>query len=360
VLVHCTTDPDFGGLGLSLDQVLSEAQDSEVLFLTNAHLESLNSQDRCSSPLKPRSSRPVGRRPMTLSEKIFAAHDILRSGSVAPGQVIRVDIDWILASELSWAGMEKIYNSLNKPGIFRNDRVWLAGDHVVDPRALQHPRIKPLVEASERARRAFNMTEYQGMNYTIMHTEFCRERAQPGMLVLGSDSHTCSAGSVSALAIGLGAADVTLALVTGQTWFRVPETVEIRFVGRPKPGLGGKDVILYVLKCLRRNTVAADRVVEYTGPGLEHLSCDARFAIANMTTVGRLRVRLWDGTQDLLSNSRNLVASRGSLSQMPSQRPSSAAARIPSTGGSRSTTSQTKTHNTPKRTSLTWTKSSHS
>lgn len=105
------------------------------------------------------------------------------------------------------------------------------------------------------------------------------------MIVIGSDSHTCSAGSVSCLAIGMGAADVTMPLVLGQTWFKVPETVEVRFINAPKPGLGGKDVILYVLQQLKRNTVAADRVVEYTGPGLKYLSCDARFAIANMTTV---------------------------------------------------------------------------
>jgi aconitase A len=84
----------------------------------------------------------------------------------------------------------------------------------------------------------------------------------------------------------MGVADVTIPLITGQTWFRVPESVKIEFVGRPKVGIGGKDVILYILKELKRNTVAADRIVEYTGPGLQHLSCDARFAIANMTTVG--------------------------------------------------------------------------
>lgn len=202
-------------------------------------------------------------------------------------------------------GMETTYEELGKPGIFRNDRLWIAGDHVVDPRIMDAPKVKPLVEASERARQVFKMTEHQGNNvktlpiillsprspfltieqYTIMHTEFMRERAQPGMIAIGSDSHTCSAGSVSCLAIGLGHSDVTMPLVLGQTWFRVPETVEIRFVGQPKPGLGGKDVILYVLQQLKRNTVAAERVVEYTGPGLKYLSCDARFAIANMTTV---------------------------------------------------------------------------
>jgi homoaconitase/3-isopropylmalate dehydratase large subunit len=104
------------------------------------------------------------------------------------------------------------------------------------------------------------------------------------MITIGSDSHTCSSGAVGCLSIGLGAADVTLALVTGEIWFKVPECVNIRLVGQPGLGIGGKDIILYILQQLRRNTVAADRVVEYTGPGLEYLSSDARFAIANMTT----------------------------------------------------------------------------
>ena len=267
------------------DGSLGENEIGEVLFFVSAYMEALNYQDRRSAVTSALMSRPPGRRGMTLSEKILAAHDVARKGEVRPGDVIRLDVDWVIASELSWAGMEKTYESLGSPGIFRNDRLWIAGDHVVDPRVMNHPRIKPLIEASERARKVFKLTEYQGMNYTIMHTEFCRERAQPGMLVIGSDSHTCSAGCVSTLAIGLGVADVTLPLVTGETWIKVPETVEIRFVNKPSPGLGGKDIILYILKELKRNTVAAERIVEYTGPGLQYLSCDARFAICNMTTV---------------------------------------------------------------------------
>jgi homoaconitase/3-isopropylmalate dehydratase large subunit len=74
------------------------------------------------------------------------------------------------------------------------------------------------------------------------------ERAQPGMVIIGSDSHKCSSGALGCLAIGLGAADATLPLVTGETWFKVPECIYIRLVGAPKPGIGGKDVILYILQ----------------------------------------------------------------------------------------------------------------
>ncbi|KAJ3959687.1 hypothetical protein N0V92_003685 [Colletotrichum tropicale] len=146
------------------------------------------------------------------------------------------------------------------------------------------PLVQKLVGQMDFARKRFKMTEFQGHNYTIMHTEFYRERAQPGQIIIGSDSHTCSAGADGCLAIGLGATEVTMALVTGEIWFKIPEVVEIRLIGKPRRGVGGKDIILYILQQLKRNTVAADRVVEYTGPGCRWLSPDARFAVANMTT----------------------------------------------------------------------------
>ena len=164
VYQHCITESDFGGLGLATDLDLSDVDNSQVLFLVSAYLEALNYQDRNASPIRPLSSRPAGRRGMTVGEKIFAAHDVSGRGEVKPGDVIRLDVDWIMASELSWSGMEKTYESLGKPGIFRNDRLWIAGDHVVDPRVLDNPRIKPMIEASERARDNFKLTEYQGMN----------------------------------------------------------------------------------------------------------------------------------------------------------------------------------------------------
>jgi homoaconitase/3-isopropylmalate dehydratase large subunit/3-isopropylmalate dehydratase small subunit len=117
-----------------------------------------------------------------------------------------------------------------------------------------------------------------------MHTEFVRERAEPGMLIFGSDSHTCSAGAVGCLSIGLGAADVMMTLSVGETWFKIPESVFINLTGKPAFGISGKDVILHILKQLKRNTVAAERIVEFGGEGAKHLSVDARFAICNMCT----------------------------------------------------------------------------
>jgi hypothetical protein len=94
--------PDFGGLGYSLDMNLDTQQEVEIVFLVSAWLESLNSIDKSKSLPKPLTSRPDGRRGMTLSEKVFAAHDMDQKGFVTPGDVVRVGVDWIMASELSW------------------------------------------------------------------------------------------------------------------------------------------------------------------------------------------------------------------------------------------------------------------
>jgi len=226
---------------------------------------------------------------MTVCEKILYHHALGLSPDhpphVSTGEVLCVAPDWILSSEASWFGMDKMYTTLGRPGFARRDRFWLAGDHVVDPRVNHLPKQKQLIERCERIAREMDLGDnYKGHNYTIMHTEYYRTRVLPGMLVTGADSHTCSAGCLGALAIGMGITDIVIQLVTGETYLQVPEVVRINLVGRPPRGIGGKDVILGIMGQLKRNTVAAERLVEYTGEGLKYLSSDARFAIANMTT----------------------------------------------------------------------------
>ncbi|RFU25686.1 hypothetical protein B7463_g10652, partial [Scytalidium lignicola] len=282
VVTKCLVKKTFGGLGLDQDATGLLSSDYEnILFLVDAYLEALISQERSQAitPSTLSTTKSASTKPMNLTQKIFAHH----STSTVPveglkvGDTISIAVDWVITSEAR-------LDELGENTIWRTDRFWIAGDHVVDPRVTDRPKVRALVTASEKAKHDYKMTEYQGMNYTIMHTEFVRERAQPGMVAIGADSHTCSAGAVSCLAIGLGAADVIMPLVTGETWFKVPESIFIRFIGKPTFGMTGKDVILYILKELKRNTVAASRVVEFSGPGAKWLSIDARFAICNMCT----------------------------------------------------------------------------
>jgi homoaconitate hydratase len=83
--------------------------------------------------------------------------------------------------------------------------------------------------------------------------------------------------------LGVDAIDVVMPVVTGQTFVQVPETLHINFKGTLPWGMSGKDVMLFILQKLKRNTVAFERVVEFSG-NVRSLSVDCRFALSNMAT----------------------------------------------------------------------------
>jgi homoaconitate hydratase len=223
---------------------------------------------------------------MSVCEKILYAHALgLKEKKLEPGQVVCLAPDWILCSEASWGHMDKLYTQYGRPGFKRGDRFWLAPDHLVDPRINHLPRQRAMIEACENIATELDMKDnYNPPNTTIVHTEFYRSRCQPGMLIFGQDSHTGSSGCLGAVAIGMGAKDIFVQCLTGETYLKIPEVVNIRIVGKPKFGVTGKDVILGILKAIKRNTMCLERLVEFTGPGLEYLSCDARFTMCNMVT----------------------------------------------------------------------------
>ena len=224
-------------------------------------------------------------RAMTLTQKILAAHArALPRPWVQAGDVLQIGVDWTIASELAWNGMERTYGALGRPRLFDKDRFFLAVDHTVDPVTLAtDARAQKLVRLSRSFARETGIKHFHDANQTILHTRFYRDLVRPGDVVLGADSHTSSHGGLGAFAIGLGGADVVVAMVLGSSWIEVPEAISVEYTGRLPFGLGGKDVILRTLGLLGRNTVAMERTVEYRGDGVRHLSTDSRFAIANMT-----------------------------------------------------------------------------
>lgn len=222
---------------------------------------------------------------MTLTEKILFAHAIgWEKETVQPGDILSISVDWTIASELAWNGMNQTYQALGRPELYDKDRFYLALDHTVDPRTLAGDmRTQRLVELSRSFAREKKLPYFYDANQTIMHTEFFRQLVRPGEIVLGADSHTSSHGGMGALAIGLGGADIVVAMVLGRSWLQVPEAIRVHYKGRLPFGLTGKDVILKTLGDLGRNTVAMERTVEYTADHLEDFSTDFRFTIANMT-----------------------------------------------------------------------------
>ncbi len=224
-------------------------------------------------------------KPMTLTQKILLDHAVgLTRPWVEAGDVLQIKVDWTIASELAWNGMDRTYSLLGRPPIHDAERFFLAVDHTVDPTTLRDdPRAQKLVQLSRDFAKERKIRHFYDANETILHTKFYRDLVQPGEVVLGADSHTSSHGGLGAFSIGLGGADITAAMVLGQSWIEVPEAIAVEYRGTLPFGVGGKDVILATLGTLHRNTVAMERSVEYVGPAVRGFSTDVRFTIANMT-----------------------------------------------------------------------------
>ena len=212
----------------------------------------------------------------TLSEQILSH---AAGQPVQPGDVITASVDLVMAHDsISPSIIKVLREQLQAEHVWDPDRVALVIDHVAPAANIQ------TAEAQARLRRFAReegITHLFDVGRGISHQVLIEERlARPGMLIVGSDSHSTAYGAVGAFGTGMGSTDIALALATGQTWLRVPETVRIRAHGRFQPGFGAKDLGLYVARTLRADG-ATYRAVEWHG--LDFLSIGDRMTLATLS-----------------------------------------------------------------------------
>lgn len=104
---------------------------------------------------------------------------------------------------------------------------------------------------------------------------------RPGELVVGIDSHTVTHGAFGAAGTGIGTTDMAYVFATGQTWFRVPESIKINVEGEFPDGVSAKDLVLHIAGTYGTD-VARYKSIEYTGPAIEALPLDERMVLSNM------------------------------------------------------------------------------
>ena len=115
----------------------------------------------------------------------------------------------------------------------------------------------------------------------VCHQLVAEALAKPGDLIIGTDSHTVTAGGLGAFACGMGSSDVAIALGLGKTWFRVPETFLIELTGKFKKGVNAKDLILYLIGKIGADG-ATYKALEFGGSGVANVSMPGRLTVANM------------------------------------------------------------------------------
>ena len=126
----------------------------------------------------------------------------------------------------------------------------------------------------------------------VCHQIVAESLAKPGDLIVGTDSHTVTAGALGAFACGMGSSDVAIALGLGKTWFRVPETFLIALKGNFAKGVNAKDLILYLIGKIGADG-ATYKALEFGGPGVANITMPQRLTVANMAVEAGAKVGIF-------------------------------------------------------------------
>nr|WP_019854425.1 aconitate hydratase [Actinopolyspora mortivallis] len=210
----------------------------------------------------------------TMAHKLITAH--LVDGTPTPGHEIALSIDQTLTQDATGT---LVMQELEALGL-RRARTQVSVQYV-DHNLLQADEKN--AEDHEYLRTA---AQRYGLWYSkpgngVSHPTHMQRFGIPGTSMVGSDSHTCAAGSLGMLAIGVGGLEVALAIAGQPLRIRMPEIWGVRLTGQLPPWVSAKDVIL---EMLRRHTVTGgvNRIIEYHGPGVDTLTAMDRHVIANM------------------------------------------------------------------------------
>lgn len=236
--------------------------------------------------------------PMTMTEKILAAH--ANKPCVSPGENIWVDVDVLMTHDVCGPGTIGVFKAEFGPSakVWDRERVVIIPDHYiftadekchrniqilrdfVQEQGLKYYYDPDFIQGSGMPNpyRDPAQTHYKGVCHKALPEEgHCR----PGEIMLGTDSHTCTAGAFGEFSTGVGNSDAAFTLGTGRTWLKVPPTMKFVFHGKIPPYLTAKDLILAVIGEISVSG-ATYQTMYFAGEGIASLTLEDRMTLTNM------------------------------------------------------------------------------
>src|SRR6516225_6073747 len=220
---------------------------------------------------------------MTMTEKILARH--AGKEVVEPGENVWVDVDVLMTHDVCGPGTIGIFKQHFGPAarVWDPKKVVIVPDHYIftaDKMANRNVDVLRQFVADQKLPYYYDVgtDKYKGVCHIALPEE---GHTRPGEVLLGTDSHTCTAGAFGEFATGVGNTDAGFVLGTGKLWLKVPETMRFVFHGQLPPYLMAKDLILAVIGDIGCDG-ATYRTMEFDGDGVYALNIEERMTLCNM------------------------------------------------------------------------------
>lgn len=211
----------------------------------------------------------------TIAEKILSSHS---GKDVYANDVALCDVDIVMMHDANGPLALRSFREMGGEKVFDPNKVVVVFDHCCPPANEKLANIHAFVRKFAKEQGTHFYESGRGVCHQLLVESGLIE---PGSLVVGTDSHTCTYGALGSLSTGLGATDIAAILSGGKLWFKVPETIKIVLKGQLPAGCSAKDIILGAIGIL-----GADggnyRSVEFYGDYLENSSQAEHLTITNM------------------------------------------------------------------------------
>lgn len=226
-------------------------------------------------------------RPMTRAEKLLAR----ASGYdyVKPGDVLFANVDLAMSHDAIAAPVSKLfYQHFGADrAVWNSQRIVLVADHFIQVNDIRHD---PDATQMYQGMKEFAIQQKchlldivsPGEAAGICHILLPEQGfIHPGMMIAGTDSHSCTYGAFGCFSMGVGTTDMANIFATGDLWIRVPETILIELSGTLPDSISAKDIMLFILGQIGCDG-AIGKVLEFRGSLIEQLPIDERMTLSNM------------------------------------------------------------------------------
>ena len=215
---------------------------------------------------------------MTMTQKILAAHAGLEK--VEAGQLINVRLDLVMGNDVTSPVAINEMKAKGFTDVFDREKIALVMDHFTpnkDIKSAEHCKQVRQFAREYKIKNFFDVGQ-MGIEHALLPEKGI---VISGDTVIGADSHTCTYGALGAFSTGVGSTDMAAGMISGMAWFKVPSAIKVNVTGKFNKWVSGKDLILHLIGKIGVDG-ALYRSLEFTGDGIQNLSMDDRFCIANM------------------------------------------------------------------------------